>query len=194
MLTTLHGVTQNKGHGLTALLTNVRVFSTHYGNGNTSQYADHPLVKAEYDLLFDANNPATTLSWSGAVSASTVLNWTIYTTLTGAGVGVPNSGNYFSVEVSFIFVPKETGTYSFSTDSDDGSDFYIDGNEVATYYDGHGTGQGSDIGTYAMIAGNQYSCVAKTQEYTGGEGLILKWRRPSQGVYSLQTDEVFQPI
>lgn len=194
MIRTVHGqILSAKDNRLTPLLTNVRVFSTHYGNGNTTQYEDHPLIKGDFDKLFDANNAATTLSWSGDKSASTVLNWTVYTTLTGAGVGVPNGGNYFSVEVSFVFVPKETGTYSFSIDSDDGSDLYIDGNEVATYYDGHGTGQGSDIGTYAMVAGAKYSCVARTQEYTGGEGLVLKWKRPSQGIYSLQTSEVFQP-
>jgi predicted acetyltransferase len=28
------------------------------------------------------------------------------------------------------------------------------------------------------------------QEYAGGDGLIVYWKRPSQSTYSLQTDEI----
>jgi hypothetical protein len=192
MIKSLHGVVAVRTP-LTNNVTDVRIFSTHAGNGSTSQYADYPANTTEFDKLFDVNNSNTSLSWSGGLSGSVSLNWNIYTTLTGAGATVPNSGSYFSVEVTFTFVPKETGTYSFSIDSDDGSDLSIDGNMVATYYGGHGTGQGSGTGTYDVVAGERYTLVARAQEYGGGEGMIVKLQRPSQGSVSLQTSEVFQP-
>ena len=192
MIKSLHGVISHRAR-LTANVTNVRVFSTHAGNGATNQYADYPNTKGEFDKLFDAGLANTSLSWSGNLSGSTSLNWTASTTLSNAGATIPNAGSYFSVEVTLVFVPKETGNYSFSIDSDDGSDLYIDGNFVVSYYGGHGTGAGAQTGTYAMVAGNRYTLVARAQEYAGGEGLIVKWQRPSQGAYSLQTNEVFQP-
>lgn len=192
MIKSLHGVVAVRAP-LISNVTNLRIFSTHAGNGNTGQYADYPNVVGEFDKLFDANLANTTLSWSGSLSGSVSLNWNIYTTLTGAGANVPNTGSYFSVEVTFILIPKETGTYSFSIDSDDGSDLHIDGNSVASYYGGHGTGQGSGTGNYDVVAGERYTVVARAQEYGGGEGLIVKWQRPSQGALSLQTSEIFQP-
>lgn len=190
ILPSLHGVTSST-KGLIPLLTNVRIFSTHGGSGNTTQYINHPTTTAEYDRLFDTGFSNTTLAWAGQLNASTSLNFTNYTTLTVAGAVVPNSGDYFSVEVSFLMRPKETGVYTFQTDSDDGSDIHIDGNFVVSYYGGHGTGQGSQTGTYTLTKGQTYEVVARTQEYSGGEGLVVKWKRPSQGAYSLQTDEVF---
>jgi hypothetical protein len=192
MIKSLHGVVAVRTP-LTNNVTDVRIFSTHAGNGSEAQYADHPNTTNDFNKLFDANNANTSLHWSGSLSGSTSLNWNVYTTLTGAGANVPNTGSYFSVEVTFIFVPKETGTYSFSIDSDDGSDLSIDGNMVTTYYGGHGTGQGSGTGNYAVVAGERYTVVARTQEYVGGEGLIVKWQRPSQGARSLQTSEIYQP-
>jgi len=191
MLKTIHGVVGRKS--LTPFLTDIRIFSTHGGTGLVNQYINHPNTKVEFDKLFDASLANTTLSWTGSLSASTSLNWSVYTTLTGAGAVVPNTGNYFSLEATFVFVPKETGTYTFSIDSDDGSDLYVDGNLITSYYGGHGTGQGSGQGTYNLVQGVRYTMVARAQEFTGGEGLIVKWKRPSQGMLSLQTDEVFQP-
>lgn len=126
MIKSLHGVVAVRTP-LTNNVTNVRIFSTHAGNGSQVQYINYPSNTGDFDKLFDANNPNTSLHWSGTLSGSTSLNWSIYTTLTGAGANVPNSGSYFSVEVTFIFVPKETGIYTFSIDSDDGSDLMIDG-------------------------------------------------------------------
>jgi len=193
MIKTIHGVISKRR--LVSALTNVRIFSTHNGTGLTNQYEDHPLTTNLFNRLFDpANYSNTSLHWSGNLNATTSLNHTLYTTLTGAGASVPNNGTYYSIEVTFLFIPKESGQYTFQTDSDDGSDLHIDGNFVVSYYDGHGTGQGAQTGTYNMVAGTEYLCVSRAQEYTGGEGLILKWARPSQGaVYTLQTDEVFQP-
>lgn len=192
MIKISHGILSKKS--LINNITNVRIFSTHAGNANTSQYANYPSTVTEFNKLFDTSYTNTSLSWSGSLSGSTSLNWSLYTTLTAAGATVPNSGDYFSVEVTFVFIPVETGNYSFSIDSDDGSDISVNGSIVTSYYGGHGTGQGSGIGSYSMTAGERYTIIARSQEFGGGEGLIVKWKRPSQGSYTLQTSEIFKPI
>ena len=170
-------------------LTNVKIYSTHGGNGSTSQYAQYPSTTSEFDRLFNTAYSNTTLAWEGNIGATTSLNHSSYTSLTGAGATVPNSGDYFSVEVNATFIPAETGTYSFGINSDDGSDLFIGGNFVVSYYGGHGMA-GYQYANVSLTAGVKYSFRARYQEYGGGEGLSVVWKRPSQGVYSLQTSEL----
>ena len=167
----------------------VRVFRTHYGNGNTSQYAQYPMTRSEMDKLFNAAYGATTLWWQGNVNATTSLNFTNYNALTNAGVSVPSNGDYYSTEVTFTFVAAETGTYSFGIASDDGSDLWIGSTSVIEYYGGKGVGP-YKYGTHYMVAGQQYTVIARMQEYGGGDGLVLVWKRPSQSSWSLQTNEI----
>ena len=167
----------------------VRIFRTHYGNGNTSQYAQFPSTRSEMDKLFNTSYAATNWWWQGNINATTSLNFTNYTTLTNAGVSVPPNGDYYSTEVTFTFVAAETGTYSFRLTSDDGSDLTINGTSVIEYYGGKGVGV-YKYGTYSMVQGSQYTVVARMQEYGGGDGLILQWKRPSAGNYYLLLSEV----
>ena len=167
----------------------VRVFRTHYGNGNTSQYAQYPMTRSEMNKLFNTSYAATNWWWQGNVNATTSLNFTNYNTLTNAGVSVPSNGNYYSTEVTFTFVAAETGTYSFRLTSDDGSDLTINGFSVIEYYGGKGIGS-YKYGTYSMVQGSQYTVVARMQEYGGGDGMILQWKRPSASNYYLLLSEV----
>jgi hypothetical protein len=169
--------------------TSVRIFRTHFGNGNTSQYAQYPSTRTEMNRLFSTAWTATTLWWSGNLNATASLNFTQYTTLTSAGASVPSNGDYYSTEVTFTMVPLESGTYSFGLASDDGSDLSINGTSVIEYYGGKGVGP-YKYGTYSMVAGQQYTVIARMQEYSGGDGLVLVWRRPSQSSWSLQTNEI----
>jgi len=170
-------------------LTRVNIYSTHGGNGSTTQYVNYPTTTSEFDRLFDTAYSNTTLAWNGNLNASVSLNNSVYTTLTNAGATVPNSGDYFSLEVKGIFIPQETGTYSFGINSDDGSDLFIGGNFVVSYYGGHGM-SGFQYGNISLTAGQEYTFRARMQEYGGGEGLQVVWKRPSQSVYSLQTEEL----
>ena len=169
--------------------TAVKIFRTHFGNGSTSQYQNYPMTRSEMDRLFNTSWNATTLWWSGNINATSSLNFYNYSTLTNAGASVPPNGDYYSTEVTFTMVPLETGTYSFGIASDDGSDLWIGSTSVIEYYGGKGVGP-YRYGTYNMVAGQQYNVIARMQEYSGGDGLVLVWKRPSQSSWSLQTNEI----
>jgi len=142
------------------------------------------------DKLFSTAYSNTTLFWSGSMSGSYSLNFNQYTTLTGQGASVPTNGDYYSTEVTFYFVPKETGTYSFGLTSDDGGDLWLaNSGSVIQWYGGKGVGQ-YVYGNVSLIAGTTYTFIARMQEYGGGDGLYVYWKRPSQSTYSYQSDEV----
>jgi hypothetical protein len=168
---------------------NVKIFSTHNGNGSTSQYGQYPTNTLEFDRLFNTSFSNTQLRWSGTLSTTTCLNFTTYTTIRNAGATVPNNGEYYSVEVTGTFIPVVTGTYSFGINSDDGSDLFIGGTFVVSYYGGHGM-SGPIYGNINLVAGTQYTFRARMQEYGGGDGLTVVWRRPGQSIHSLQTSEL----
>lgn len=168
---------------------NVKIFSTHNGNGSTSQYGQYPTNTLEFDRLFNTSFSNTQLRWSGTLSTTTCLNFTTYTTIRNAGATVPNNGEYYSVEVTGTFIPVVTGTYSFGINSDDGSDLFIGGTFVVSYYGGHGM-SGPIYGNINLVAGTQYTFRARMQEYGGGDGLTVVWRRPGQSTHSLQTSEL----
>lgn len=184
------GATVEMEHFVTSVTgrLDVKVFRTHYGNGNTSQYASYPLIRSEMDKLFNTAYAATTLWWSGQMNATTVLNWTSFGTLTGAGAGIPPGGEFFSLEARCTFVPAETGQYAFRATSDDGCDLWVNGS-IIEWYGGKGTGT-YKYGYINMVAGQQYTFIARVQEFGGGEGLILNWKRPSQANYAIHTSEI----
>jgi hypothetical protein len=168
---------------------NVKVFRTHAGNGNTSQYPNFANNKAQMDILTNTVYSNTTLWWSGTMNATTCLNFTTWTTLSSAGASIPNNGDFYAVEVSGVFIPTETGIYTFGINSDDGSDLLINGALVTSYYGGHGMG-GYQYGSVSLVAGTSYTFMARMQEYGGGDGMAVVWKRPSQTVYSLQPTEL----
>ena len=168
---------------------NVKVFSTHAGNGNTSQYGAYPTNTSEFDRLFNTAFSNAQLRWNGALPTTTCLNFYNYVTIANAGATVPNNGDFYSVEVTGTFIPAVTGTYSFGINSDDGSDLFIGGTFVVSYYGGHGM-SGPIYGNINLVAGTQYTFRARMQEYGGGDGLAVVWRRPNQSSHSLQISEI----
>jgi len=170
--------------------TTVKTFKTHASNGSTNQYATYPMTRVEMDKLFNTAYSNTVLWWTGTVSAAYSLNFNDAGTLSAGGASVPNGGDFYSTQVTFVFTPKETGTYSFGLTSDDGGDLWLNGyGNVIEWYGGKGTGQYM-YGNVSLTAGTAYTFIARMQEYGGGDGLLVNWKRPSQAGYSLQTDEV----
>lgn len=118
---------------------------------------------------------------SGFYSASLLLDWSQWNSLSNAGISIPNNGENFAVEASGFFVPEETGTYTFTCEGDDAVDLFIDNVNVANHYGAHGiAGLGTHTGTINLIEGTKYVFRARQQENGGGEGLRVFWRRPSQ--------------
>ena len=103
--------------------------------------------------------------------------------------GVPNGGAYTGIKVTGYFVPAETGTYSFGIDGDDGVDFLLDGTVITSFYGPHGFA-GYHYGTVNLIAGKSYEFMARYQNWAGGWGMYLVWKRPSQSTWSIQSTEV----
>lgn len=170
--------------------TTVKTFKTHASNGSTNQYAQYPMTRIEMDKLFNTAYSNTVLWWTGTVSAAYSLNFNDAGTLGAGGASVPNGGDFYSTEVTFIFKPKETGTYSFGLTSDDGGDLWLSGyGNVIEWYGGKGTGTYM-YGNVNLTAGTSYTFIARMQEYGGGDGLLVNWKRPSQAGYSLQIDEI----
>ena len=148
-----------------------------YGAGS---YAN---TGADFDKMFNTAN-GTTIFKSGVGTAAATLNYN-NTFLTN----VPNGAVYFGIKTYGYFVPKETGTYSFGVDGDDGVDVVINGNMVTSFYGPHGFG-GLHYGTVNLVAGQSYTFVARFQQVGGGWGLQVMWKRPSQTTWSIQPDEV----
>ena len=170
--------------------TTVKVYRTHYGNGNTSQYANWPSTRSEMDRCFNTSYAATTLWSTTTMSGNSSLNFGAYTTLTSAGASVPGGGDYYATEVTFTFTPIETGTYTFGLTSDDGGDLWlVNYGSLIEWYGGKGTGV-YKYGSVSMTAGTSYTLIARMQEYQGGDGLYVLWKRPSQSSYSYQSTEV----
>ena len=170
--------------------TSVKVYRTHAGTGNTSQYAQYPSTRSEMDRCFNTGYSNTTLWSTTTMSGNSSLNFGTYTTLTSAGASVPSGGNYYATEVTFTFTPLETGTYTFGLTSDDGSDLWlVNYGNLIEWYGGKGTGT-YKYGSVSLTAGTSYTLIARMQEYTGGDGLYVVWKRPSQSSYSYQSTEV----
>lgn len=182
-VTVEHYVTTGNGN------TTVKIFRTHYGNGNTSQYGAYPSTRTEMNRLFSTAFPGTTLWWTGNINVASSFNFTNYITLVNAGASIPNNGEFYTAEVTCTFVPLETGTYSFGLTSDDGGDLMVAGISVVEHYGAKGMGA-YKYGNIYLTAGQQYTLVARMQEYGGGDGLHVIWKRPSQSNYTIQSTEI----
>jgi len=161
---------------------NYTSYKTHAGNGSTSQYPAHASNAAGFDVMFNTANSNTTITHTGQVPISYLYNGSLQT---------PRWGNeYYGYKFEFWFVPQQTGTYWFGTNSDDASDILIDGVVVASYYGGHGA-SGFQNGSKSMVAGQRYRIVYRGQEYGGGDVFYFQWARPSApNTYSYWTNEV----
>jgi hypothetical protein len=151
-----------------------------YSNG-TGAYANNALG---FVNMFDVTKGAVVYA-SGVAPAQNA----IYFNGRWTASGVPNGGAYTGIKVTGYFVPTETGTYSFGIDGDDGVDFSLDGNVITSFYGAHGFG-GYRYGTVNLIAGKSYAFMARYQNWGGGWGMYLVWKRPSQSTWTVQTDEV----
>ena len=136
--------------------------------------------------MFDVTKGATVYASGTAAVNSALLDFNGRWTASG----IPNGGNYTGIKIYGYFVPKETGTYSFFINGDDGVDFSLDGSVVTSFYGPHGFGA-NHYGTVNLVAGKSYAFMARYQNWGGGWGMDLEWKRPSQSNWSIQSDECY---
>lgn len=145
------------------------------------QYANNA---TDFVNMFDVTKGATVYATGTSTAAKT-----LYFSNGWQPSVVPNGGNYTGIKITGYFVPTETGTYSFGIDGDDGVDFSLDGNVITSFYGPHGFG-GYRYGTISLVAGKSYVFMARYQNWGGGWGMYLVWKRPSQSTWSIQSNEV----
>lgn len=152
-------------------------------NMSTYKYGANSYANSgtDFDNMFNTANGAT-IYRSGVTTAQNAIYY--------ANGFVPGSpGSYNGIKSYGYFVPKETGTYSFGVDGDDGVDIVIDGTVITSFYGPHGYG-GYRYGTVNLIAGKSYSFMVRMQNVGGGWGVYAVWKRPSQSTWSVQANEV----
>ena len=145
------------------------------------QYANNA---TDFVNMFDVTKGATVYATGTSTAAKT-----LYFSNGWQPSGVPYGGSYTGIKITGYFVPTETGTYSFGIDGDDGVDFSLDGNVITSFYGPHGFG-GYRYGTISLVAGKSYVFMARYQNWGGGWGMYLVWKRPSQSTWSVQSNEV----
>lgn len=151
---------------------NYTSYKTHNGTGVTNQYGPFANDAAGFDAMFNTANSNTTITHTGEVPISYLYNGSLQTPRWG--------GDFYGYKFDFWFIPQQTGTYYFATNSDDASDILIDGVVVASYYGGHGA-SGFRTGSINMVAGQRYKVVYRGQEYGGGDVFYFRWYRPVGG-------------
>ncbi len=157
------------------------MYNTHAGNGSSNQYPVVAASKADMDNIFNTNNSNTTLVKSGRTSSSKILDWQSSTELNALGITAPNSGTYFAIKVQGTFIPLESGTYYFTLETDDASDFTINGTTIISAYVGQAVpALGTHVGSINLTAGQKYSFEARMQQGGGGYGMRLFWKSPIQ--------------
>ncbi len=100
-------------------------------------------------------------------------NWQMFSAATGNSF--TNNNNIvarFDGQIKF----PQTGTYTFSTTSDDGSMVWINGNEVV--YNNNWQGATTHTGTFSATAGVWTNITVGYYEGGGGNGLLVQWAGP----------------
>lgn len=157
------------------------VYSTHAGNGSTSQYPSPPANRSDMDKLFNTSNTNSILTSSGRTNSAKILDWTSSLELNSIGINLPNSGTYFAMKIQGTFIPLETGTYVFTLQTDDASDFTMNGTSVVTIYSGQAIQPlGTNTGSISLTAGQKYNFEIRMQQGLSGFGLRLYWKSPIQ--------------
>ena len=155
---------------------NYKSYKTHYGNGSTSTYNGYTYSgladnAVELEAMLDVNHPGTSLTHEGEVLANSSQ---------GFDGGRPDrwGNDYYAIYHYGWFQAQETGTYTFSLQSDDGSALWVDG-DLKLFRPCCGTSY-VDI---TLTSGQWYFFETKWQEYGGGDYMYFSYSPPSNANY-----------
>ena len=165
-------------------------YRTHFGSEDESEYPDYASSESDLDEMTNPANPATSLLFEGIGEASILFDWTSFNTLNSAfGIDLPDS--YVSWQFTTTFIPSETGVYDFTIEGDDATDLTIDGDNIASFYDGQGLqGLGTTAGFIELTAGVAVTLRARGQEWEGSEAMRVFWKRPSDTNWQQDFSEI----
>jgi hypothetical protein len=160
---------------------NYKLVSTHSGNGTAStydgvSYSGHVNDAAEFEALFDTNQPGTTLVSEGEVYANSSQGLTLPPNL-------PNNGDFFGVEYNGWFYAQSSGRYLFYLYSDDSSEVKV-GDDIVSY---SYVGAGNSSNNYITLEGDTwYPVRVRYQEYAGAQRIYVQnYSSMHQGYYNM---------
>lgn len=140
-----------------------------------------PTNKAQMDDVFNTSNGTTTITQLGKTNSSKIIDWQSTADLSPLGISLPNSATNFAIKIQGTFIPLETGSYTFTLETDDAGDFAIEGNNIVTNYNALAIAVlGTHTGTISLTAGKAYSYTIRMQQGAGAFGLRLYWKTPTQ--------------
>jgi hypothetical protein len=159
---------------------------TGLGAGTTYTYSVNSLtngLKGEYfNNMTLAGSPVLTLT-----DATVNMNW---------GSGSPDASintNGFSARWSGYVEPQYSETYTFSTNSDDGTRLWINGVQILNNWINQAA-TNRDSTPIVLVAGQRYSIVLEYYENTGQASSRLLWRSPSQTSEIIPTTRLFSTV
>jgi len=105
-----------------------------------------------------------------------------------------NSDDYVSIYIAYLRIPK-SGTYSFATNSDDSSAFYLDGKLVADFPGVHAAvaRKGERSGSLQINEGIHLLTYYHV-EYIGPQSTTAAWKQPGEEFFTPIPAEAFVPI
>lgn len=170
-----------------------------YLNGLNYQWythtsSTHPNTQSEFDTFISNASEQGSGIYTGTINFGNASQ-------SGAGGTAGPKPSYLPADryawaaQGYIYAP-ETGTYEFGIDGDDAIDLFINGQRVAYWYGGHGFQGGWTGGTRSgccnqfqssinLQGGNYYTFSVRMEEVTGGDGLQVGWKKPSDSSISL---------
>jgi hypothetical protein len=163
---------------------NATEFETNFANSANFKLAGYvPLTSNAGNLNTSSSNAANLINFSSQTDLKNAIgNQTPYAGFSGDG---------FTIVVSGYFIPKQTGTYTFTIEGDDAVDVFINDQNVANHYGAHGPDAiGTHTGTIALTAGKKYLFRARMQEGGGGEVMRLFWKKPSEATGSVWYQDI----
>jgi len=141
--------------------------------GLTAQYFNDPGTGAHFaTLVLTRVDPAINFTWSGAPAT---------------GVKTDN----FSVRWTGRVEAPVSGTYRFSTVSDDGIRVWVNGQLVINNWTDHAPTTNTSA-LIALTAGTRYTLTVEYYEHTGGATARLQWSYPGQATQVIPQSRLFR--
>jgi Tfp pilus assembly protein PilX len=151
-------------------LANRKIEAALSGSGSGTQ----PGLLAKYFTFADGPHNLDEVTWTDTpATTGTVTQINVPSTNGSLWGGGPT--DHFAVEYSGSITIPSDGSWTFYTESDDGSMLWVDGTEVVDNDGQHGMTERS--GSIVLTAGT-YSFMVRAFENGGGFGIIARWAGP----------------